>query len=194
MYKEGNVMFCPQCGAPNEDDAVFCGNCGAVLDPDKLSAEPEDEAPEAASDEPIEEPFGETPEEVVEALLDEELAELVVASDELPPEPPLPPPPPPPPQPPRPPAAPTSGMAIAALIMGLAGWTVLPWVGSVLAIVFGYAARNEIRRRPGEMTGEGLATAGLVLGWLMVGVTVLTLCLGAIAFCVFAGLLGGGGY
>ena len=30
-------MFCPQCGAPNEDEAVFCGNCGAVLNPDEVT-------------------------------------------------------------------------------------------------------------------------------------------------------------
>ena len=27
-------MFCPMCGAPNEDDDEFCGNCGATLGTD----------------------------------------------------------------------------------------------------------------------------------------------------------------
>jgi len=77
-------------------------------------------------------------------------------------------------------------MAIASLVMGIGGWTILPFIGSILAIIFGYAARKEIRQRPGELTGEGLAVAGLVLGWLMVGVSVLALCLGALALCFFS--------
>jgi hypothetical protein len=81
-------------------------------------------------------------------------------------------------------------MAIASLVMGIAGWTLLPVLGSILAIVFGYAARNEIRRRPGELGGEGLAVTGLVLGWLMVGISVIALCLGALGFCFFFGLVG----
>jgi len=76
-------------------------------------------------------------------------------------------------------------MAIASLVMGVVGWTVLPLIGSILAIIFGYAARKEIRQRPGELSGEGMALAGLVLGWLMVGISVLVLCLGAIGLCFF---------
>ena len=75
-------------------------------------------------------------------------------------------------------------MAIASLVMGIAGWTLLPLVGSILAIIFGYAARREIRQRPDELTGEGMAVAGLVLGWIMVGLSVVGLCLGAIALCL----------
>ena len=81
-------------------------------------------------------------------------------------------------------------MAIASLVMGITGWTLLPLVGSILAIVFGYAARREIRRRPDELKGEGLAVAGLVLGWLMVGLSVIGLCLGAFAFCFLIGIFG----
>jgi hypothetical protein len=161
-------MFCPQCGAPNEEDAVFCGNCGAVLNPDEETIAAEPAAPEqlAVVDEPA-----------VEA------EELFL--DDLSGEPPAPPPPPPPPSPPRAyvAKAQTSGLAIASLVMGIAGWTLLPWIGSILAIIFGYMARNEIRQRPGELEGEGLAVAGLVLGWIMIGVSVLALCLGGLALC-----------
>jgi hypothetical protein len=99
-------------------------------------------------------------------------------------------------EPPPPPAidygAPiqTSGMAIASLVMGIAGWTLLPLVGSILAIVFGYAARRDIRKRPNELTGEGLAIAGLVLGWIMVVLSAIGLCLGAFAFCFMIGIFG----
>jgi uncharacterized Zn finger protein (UPF0148 family) len=187
-------MFCPQCGAPNEDDAVFCGNCGAVLNPDEISAETEMEASEElAAAKPEEEPSAESPEEALEKAPEGQASKLVPLPDEALPKPP------PPPSPPLPPptyaqAVQTSGMAIASLVMGIAGWTLLPLIGSILAIVFGYAARREIRQRPDELTGEGLVIAGLVLGWIMVGISVLALCLGAIGLCFFFGLVGTSGY
>jgi hypothetical protein len=58
----------------------------------------------------------------------------------------------------------TSGNAIAALVLGICGLVVFPLIG-VLAIVFGYRARDEIRRDP-TVGGDGLATAGIILGWI----------------------------
>ena len=78
--------------------------------------------------------------------------------------------------------------------MGVAGWTLLPLVGSILAIIFGNMARREIRQRPDELTGDGMAVAGLVLGWLSVGISILALCLGGIGLCFFFGVLGASGY
>ena len=59
----------------------------------------------------------------------------------------------------------TSGYAIASLILGIAGFFVFPIVPSILAVVFGRKARDELRRDP-TLGGEGLATAGIVLGWV----------------------------
>jgi hypothetical protein len=66
----------------------------------------------------------------------------------------------------------TNGLAIASMVLGIL-W--MYWIGSVLALVFGYIARNQIREH-GE-GGSGMATAGIVLGW--VGVGLLGLGLGA---------------
>jgi uncharacterized Zn finger protein (UPF0148 family) len=189
MEQKGTIMFCPQCGAPNEDDAVFCGNCGAVLNPDELDTEAGAKGLQAAAE-------GETPEEAPEGTAEareEEATRLTPIPDDLPAVPP--PPPPPPPRPVQAGAVQTSGMAIASLVMGVAGWTLLPLVGSILAIIFGNMARREIRQRPDEVTGDGLAVAGLVLGWLSVGVTLLVVCLGGLGACFFFGILGAsGGY
>jgi len=57
----------------------------------------------------------------------------------------------------------TNGYAIASLVLGIV-W--LWWLGSVLALVFGHAARNQINASGGRQTGEGLAIAGIVLGWI----------------------------
>ena len=103
-----------------------------------------------------------------------------------------------PPAPPSPPvylstAVQTSGLAIASLVSGIAGWTLFPLVGSILAIVFGYAARREIRQRPDQLTGDGLAVAGLVLGWLAVVLTVVGLCFVAVALCLASSFFGTAG-
>jgi hypothetical protein len=58
----------------------------------------------------------------------------------------------------------TNGYAIASLVLGIAGFCFFPLVPSILAVVFGKKAREEIRS--GTSTGDGLATAGVVLGWV----------------------------
>ena len=65
---------------------------------------------------------------------------------------------------------PTNGMAVASLVLGIL-W--LYWIGSILALVFGYIARQQIRER-GE-GGDGMAVAGIVLGWIGVAVVVVVL-------------------
>ena len=56
----------------------------------------------------------------------------------------------------------TNRLAVASLVCALAVF-VVPLPTSILAIVFGHVARGQIRRT-GEK-GDGLARAGLVLGW-----------------------------
>lgn len=83
----------------------------------------------------------------------------------------------------------TSSLAIVSLIFGILAFVFLPFVGAVIAVVCGHSARAEIRRAPpGSIDGDGLALAGLILGWLqlalitiMIGVFILFLA-GAIAF------------
>src|SRR3954469_760430 len=67
-----------------------------------------------------------------------------------------------------PPPRRTNGLAIASMVLGIV-W--LYWIGSILALVFGYVARKQIRER-GE-SGDGMAIAGIVLGWVGVGLGLL---------------------
>jgi hypothetical protein len=70
----------------------------------------------------------------------------------------------------------TSGKAIASLVLGIGGFVIFPVVLSILAIVFGRSAKREIAERPG-LGGAGLATAGIVLGWIGVALTVVAVLL-----------------
>ena len=70
---------------------------------------------------------------------------------------------------------PASGMAIASMVMGIAGFVVFPLLGHILALVFGYLARNEIRNSGGRVGGSGFATAGIIMGYIGIGLTVLAL-------------------
>ncbi len=74
---------------------------------------------------------------------------------------------------PPPPRA-TNGFAIASMVLGIL-W--LYWIGSILALIFGYVARSQIRER--NEGGDGMAIAGIVLGW--VGIATLILFFGVFA-------------
>jgi Domain of unknown function (DUF4190)/Domain of unknown function (DUF1707) len=58
--------------------------------------------------------------------------------------------------------APTNGLAVASLICGVL-W--MAWFGSLLAIVFGHVALDQIRRSGDREGGRGIAIAGLALGY-----------------------------
>jgi hypothetical protein len=53
----------------------------------------------------------------------------------------------------------------------------------VPALILGSLAKKEIAASGGSQSGEGMATAGVVLGWISVAITVLLLVLiGLVAF------------
>ncbi len=71
-----------------------------------------------------------------------------------------------------------SGKAIASLVCGI------PFFGfftAIAAIVLGHLAKRDIRRSGGRLKGDGLATAGLVLGYGGVAIVVLILIIAFIA-------------
>ena len=80
-----------------------------------------------------------------------------------------------------------STLAIISLVSGILGWTVVPLLGTLAAIITGHMARAEIRRSDGTLEGDTLAQVGLVLGWTQVvvaviGIAVLILFFGGLAF------------
>ena len=69
------------------------------------------------------------------------------------------------------PATKTNGLAIAAMVCGIVQFVGFWLLGTIPAIVLGHMARRQIRQT-GEQ-GAGMATAGLVLGYIGAALTVI---------------------
>lgn len=70
----------------------------------------------------------------------------------------------------------TSSLATVSLIFGILGWVCLPVIGGVVAVICGHMARAEIRRAPpGTIEGDGIAVAGLILGWIQIALGILAI-------------------
>ena len=64
----------------------------------------------------------------------------------------------------------TNGLAIASLVVSLVGC--LCGVGAILGIIFGFVARSQIRQSNGTQTGEGLALAGIIVGFVTLALVI----------------------
>ena len=140
-------MRCSDCGKEIRPGDAFCTACGT-----RVSVAP----PGRATESPTEVPGpGEVEKKVPEFT-------------GTPPSAPTPPltPPPMPPQVPKTKTKKTNGLAVASLILGIGAFTFLPFIGAILALIFGMIARGDIKRSGGEKSGSGMATAGITLGVL----------------------------
>ena len=197
---------CPACGAEAAADARSCPDCGAPM----LTG-PEDDD----SNTPPAIPAVDTGTEPTTPVTPTEVPQPPAASaqPQTPPPsqpgwaipagiPPAGPPGQPPaagfPQPAGPagypaqyaPAAPTNSSAIASLVCGILGLTFCPIVLSIIALVLGYSAKKTIRASGGREQGEGMATAGIVTGWI--GIAIWGALLGFYLVLVVIAVLAGG--
>jgi len=60
----------------------------------------------------------------------------------------------------------TSGAAVASLVCGILSISFLPIFASIPAIICGHIARRDIRNSGGSVAGDGMAVAGLVMGYV----------------------------
>jgi Domain of unknown function (DUF4190) len=107
-----------------------------------------------------------------------------------------------PPQPPPPNYAPppmyalpqNSTLAIISMIAGILGFVGFIGIGPIIAVITGHMAKSEIKKSGGHVIGGGMATAGLILGYLNLVLTLVALCLfivlpllgfGGLALCPF---------
>jgi hypothetical protein len=74
----------------------------------------------------------------------------------------------------------TNGLAVASLVTSFFFWI---WgVGAILAIIFGFVARSQIKRSGGTQSGSGMALAGIIIGFT-------TLALGVVGIVVLVAVV-----
>jgi hypothetical protein len=66
----------------------------------------------------------------------------------------------------------TNGLAIASLVCSCGG-IFLIGIPAVLGIIFGFVARAQIRQSNGAQSGDGLALAGIIVGFAVVAFIVI---------------------
>ena len=183
-------MNCPVCGAENESGAAFCFRCGSALQssarpttgptvnlgsdrlpPTVLSPPPSDrpwplEAPASSPSLPARDDAQEGGARVYQVPPSSPGGPYVVGSASSMPQ--------------------TSNLAVIALILGIVSWVFLPFIGAIGAVITGHMGRREVQASGGRLTGDGLALAGLILGYLNLAVFVLA----AVGFCLFVFAVG----
>ncbi|MBN2500455.1 MAG: DUF4190 domain-containing protein [Anaerolineales bacterium] len=80
------------------------------------------------------------------------------------------------------PPAPTqsSATALISLIAGIASWFIVPVLGAIVAVIAGHMAKKDIRNSMGRISGDGMATIGLVLGYAHLALVVISACVVAV--------------
>ena len=89
---------------------------------------------------------------------------------------------------PAPVAPRTSTMATISLIAGIGGFFILPFIGAIVAIITGNSAKKEIANSGGTVGGEGMAKAGVILGWVGLILWAIALC-GSIIYILVSVIL-----
>jgi hypothetical protein len=69
-----------------------------------------------------------------------------------------------------------NGLAIASLVCACAGFFIIP---GILGVIFGFIARSQIRQSGGIQGGDGLALAGIIVGFAWIGLFVIGFIVGA---------------
>lgn len=78
----------------------------------------------------------------------------------------------------------TNSYALTSMILGILGIVFTGILTGIPAIIFGYSGRRQIAERQPYEDGGGMATAGIVLGWISVAITVLAIIAVIIVFAV----------
>lgn len=76
-----------------------------------------------------------------------------------------------------------NGLAIASLVCSFFFW--IYGVGAILAIVFGFIARSQIKQSNGTQRGGGMALAGIIIGFvgIVIGIVVVIVVVAVVHHC-----------
>jgi type II secretory pathway pseudopilin PulG len=75
----------------------------------------------------------------------------------------------------------TDGKAVGSLVFGILSWTPLTILAGIPAVILGHVSRSAIKKSQGKLKGEGIALAGLIMGYLSVLAIPVILIIAAIA-------------
>jgi len=147
-------MNCTTCGTALVPGALFCPNCGARVAAPADAGAPTTALPPAYGEPapPLSQPYDYAPPTVAPQWVAPGSAPYGAAGP------------------------PNSTAALISLSFGILSWVMLPLIGPIVAVIAGHMARAEIRRSNGQVGGGGMATAGLVLGYLQIALLLLALC------------------
>jgi hypothetical protein len=67
----------------------------------------------------------------------------------------------------------TNGAAIASLVLGILAITSAGPLAGVPAVICGHIALNQMRTSRRVQSGEGMAIAGLILGYISIALTII---------------------
>ncbi|MCS6879761.1 MAG: DUF4190 domain-containing protein [Oscillochloridaceae bacterium] len=140
-------MHCPNCGAAATQGQRFCDNCGIRLGAEVASPEVQPLTP------PIGQPSAAPPVPVDSGAYQSQPGMYA------------------------PTVVPNSNMAVISLVAGILSWVALPLICALVAVICGHIARKEIRESGGRLSGQGLALAGLILGYANLAFGALLVCL-----------------
>ncbi len=183
------MILCPACNTLAEEGADFCYNCGRRLprpqdapaqqpaaDWQQPAASPPDDrrfVPAPGWEQPSATPSGQPYAQNDPVYLPPPASGYPGSGHQVAPQSP---------SFPATPTTPSSTMAIISLIAGIVAWVIFPFISAIVAVICGHMARREIRDSGGQLTGDGMAIAGLVLGYIQLGIS-------ALFFCAFMGLV-----
>ncbi len=80
------------------------------------------------------------------------------------------------------PPAKTNTLAVVSLVSAIVGFVLVPFIASIVAVITGHMSLNQLKRS-GEQ-GRGLALAGTIIGWVGIGLSILSI-IALLAFIPF---------
>ena len=89
------------------------------------------------------------------------------------------------------PAQQTEPMAIVSMILGIFSLVSCLFPMAIVAVILGHMSKSKIRQDP-SYTGDGMATTGLVMGYITIGLTLIIVIFYIIFFVVLFGAAAAG--